>query len=413
MQVSSHHARPGNLRVSRMLSNSTPQPSSEPPAPKKSTEGWNLPPNNRHHWDDKSAGRVRAFRNVLIPLMFRRNYTGLENIPKDGNYIVGPSHQGMFDAAVASEIPGKDAFGSMSAAEQFQGPIGKLLSGLGSFPVDRYGEYEGDFPDPVDHAVEILNEGKHFVFYPEGRIYADEIVYPLKTGIGRIAMQSSAKYTLPVGQHFARDTESHPLEGALGLALSAGAGLGAWAALQHAGAPVAGAVAGILGGAMVGGVLGFLTGDKDDSARRVIKAAKWAGIGALGGGAATSLAAGLAPSATYSAVAGGLTGVAGAAITYHWTHRPVAHMNIGKPIEIEPHRQRAAASSEPDAEWKEALKIVAKHHQGLSAAKQEITGVESPFKMDDDGNAWGKQPDGRWVRVERNENREWVPVEGS
>ncbi len=405
-----------NLNSSRYAANSPPdaqeqasETPQEPPKKKKSTEGLNLPPNNRHHWDENGAKWVRRLRSVAIPLLFRRDYQGLENVPKDGNYIMGPTHQTMFDAALASELAGSDPNGSMSAIEEFAGPVGKLLSAAGSFPVDRYGDYEGDFPNPVDHAVEILDMDRHFIFYPEGRIFADEIVYPLKTGIGRIAMKSKVKYALPVAQHFSKDTEFHPVETVVGVALSAAAGFGVYAALRSGG-PWAGAVAGVLGGAVAGGVTGFLTAPKDDGARRVIRAAKWAGLGALGGGGAGAVGAGLSPSSAYAVAAGGLTGLAGLGATYHWTHRTIAHLNVAEPIPIEPYRQRAAASSDPEAEWKEALKIVADHHQALKEAKFAITGVESPFRMDYDGKAWMKQDDGTWVHVDNKNGRDWVPV---
>ena len=191
---------------------------------KKSSDHLTLPPKNRHHWDDSKAAWVQRVRKTVFPLMFREKVTGMENVPKDGAYIVGPTHQSMFDAVAAMKIPGKRAFGSMAAAEQFTGIVGKMMSVSSVFPVDRYKEFEGDFAHPVDHAVEILNEGKPFIFYPEGRIYEDEQVYPLKTGIGRIGMNSTAKYTLPVAKTFGKDDETHWGEWAVGLAVSAAAG---------------------------------------------------------------------------------------------------------------------------------------------------------------------------------------------
>lgn len=400
-----------NLHSSRYAANSAPAqpPAEEPPKKKKSTEGLNLPPNNRHHWDEDEAKWVIGLRNVVMPLLFRREYSGLENVPKDGNYIMGPSHQNMFDAMVASDLFGSDPVGSMSAIEEFRGPIGKMLRAAGSFPVDRYGDYEGDFPNPVDHAAEILDMDRHFIFYPEGRIFADPIVYPLKTGVGRISMKSKVKYALPVAQHYSKDTQSRPLETAVGLVLSAGAGLGVYAALQSGGT-WAGVVAGLLGGAVAGGVVGFLTAEKGDGARQAIRAAKWAGLGALGGAAGAGVAATASPSSLYAVAAGGLTGLAGLGATYHWTHRTIAHINVAEPIEIEPYRQRAAASSDPDAEWKEALKITADHHQRLKDAKTEITGVVSPYRMDYDGKAWMTQPDGTEVEVDQKNGRDWVPA---
>ena len=49
----------------------------------------------------------------------------------------------------------------------------------------------------------------------------------------------------------------------------------------------------------------------------------------------------------------------------------------------------------------------------MAQAKFNITGEEQRFKMDQEGNEWGLQPDGKWVRVERNAEREWVPIQES
>ena len=388
----------------------------QPPAdkPKKSTEGLNLPPNARHYWDEDKAKWVRRLKDVAIPLMFRREYTGLENIPdEDKSYIVGSTHQSMFDAVFVAEVPGKRPFGSMAAIEEFRGPIGKLLRDYGTFPVDRYGEYEGDFPDPVEHAAEICDQGKPFAFYPEGRIYADKQVYPLKSGIGRIAMNSKVDYTLPVAQHFGKDTKSRWGETFVGGLLSAAAGAGVYMGL--AGMPgVMGGLGGVIAGAAVGGLAGYLTGPKDDNARTTIQTVLGAGLGAVGGAAlGATVGASQIPTDILVPAAAGLTGAAGLGMTYHWTHRPVAFMEVGKPIEVAPYRERAAASDDPKAAWKEGAKLTADHHAAMAQAKFNITGEEQRFKMDQEGNEWGLQPDGKWVRVERNAEREWVPIQES
>ena len=319
---------------------------------KKPIDHLSLPPDNRHHWSEGQAKWVKRIRSVVLPLMLRRDYEGLENVPKDEAYIIAPTHQSYLDAVLASEIPGDRAFGSMAAVEEFKGPIGKMMSAMGTFPVDRYKEHDGDFADPITHSAEILDQGNPLVMYPEGRIYADDQVYPLKSGLGRVAMKSEAKYALPVAKAFVKDTESRLGETLVGGLVSLAAAAGVYAALQGA-TGLAGKVAGI---------------------------------------------------------AAGLTGALGAGATYHMTNRPVAKMKVGKPIALEPFRQRAESSDDPNAKWIEANKITAEHHSALSTLKTDITGAEQKFKMDQSGNEWGLQEDGNWVRVERNDNKEWVPI---
>ena len=316
---------------------------------KKSIDHLSLPPNNRHDWNEGQAKWIKQLRNIALPLILRRDYEGLENVPTEDAYIIAPTHQSYLDAVLASELPGDRPFGSMAAVEEFKGPIGKMMSAMGTFPVDRYKEHDGDFADPVTHSAEILDNGNPLVMYPEGRIYADDQVYPLKSGLGRVAINSKAKYALPVAKAFVKDTESRLGETLIGGLLSISAAAGVYAALQGA----------------------------------------------------TGLVAG---------IAAGITGALGAGATYHMTNRTVAKMKVGEPIALEPFRQRAEASDDPNAKWIEANKITSEHHSALSTLKKDITGTEQKFKMDQSGNEWGLQEDGAWVRVERNDNKEWVPI---
>ena len=403
-----HHRVANQAPPSQGQSQAQPESESRKDASKLTT-----PPNNRHHWDPDKAKWVRRLRDLAMPLAFRLKDEGFENIPKDGNMIVGPTHQFIFDAPIASRVP-PEPHGSMSDVNQFHGVLGKMLSDFGSFPVDRWEEFDGDFPDPVEHAKEILNDDKNFIFYPEGRIYKDEVVYPLKTGIGRIAVGSKVKYALPVAQHYQKDEKSHPVEMAVGVALSAAtAGAGIWAASQG-GAPavIAGALTGLVSGALVGGAAGFLAGPGDNKGKAAVKGLKWAGAGAAAGAVAAGVVGAVAPGAAPWVIGttSALTGLAGLGLSYHWTHRTVAVTRVGESIEVEPYRQAAAASNDPEAEWKQSLKLTADFYEALKEVKKEVTGVESPFKMDDQGNRWGQQPDGSWVLVERNEDKEWVPV---
>ena len=386
------------------------------PKEKKSSEGMAFPPNNRHHWDEGKANTVRRIRDLAIPLMFRCEDKGFENIPKDGNFIVGPTHQSMFDALLASRVPDNRPQGSMSDVNQFKGLLGGMLADLGSFPVDRYGEYEGNFPEPVAHAQEILNEGKNFIFYPEGRIFNTKVVQPLKTGVGRISVGSEVKYALPVAQHFAKDTKKRPLETLVGVGISAAAVAAGVMAGAGGGwqAAVAGGLTGLISGAALGAGAGFALSAKEEFAIKGSNAAKGAAIGALATSVAAATVGALAPSLAPAVVGttSVLTGLVGLGATYHWTHRSIAHTVVAKPIEVQPYRDRAKASNDPKAEWKEALKLTADFHESLAATKSALTGKENPFKMDYEGNGWKKTEDGRWAKVDfSKETKEWEFIE--
>lgn len=393
----------------------TPAPAPEQPKEKKPTTGLNLPPNNRYHWDEKVAKRVRTVRDVVLPLAFRMKDEGFENIPKDGNFIVGPTHQAMPDAVVASRIPGDKPFGSMSDINQFKGIVGKALSGAGSFPVDRYKEYEGDFPRPADHAAEILNRGENFIFYPEGRIFSDDLVHPIQPGVGKISMNSSVKYALPVAQDYRKDKEFHPVETAIGVALSAAAvGAGLWAATQGGLAGgIAGAVTGLISGAVLGAGAGALKERKGEAGDMISAGLKGAALGALTGGIGAGIVGASVPGAAgyVLGTTSALTGLAGLGATYGWTHRMIATTKVGKPINVDEYRQRAAESKDPEAKQNEINRLTADFHASMVELKDSITGKTSPYKMDYQGRSWGLQEDGRWAQLEQANKKDWTPIQ--
>ena len=399
----------------------TPDQSPAPAAPaqpkeKKPTTGLNLPPNNRYHWDDKTAKRVRQVRDVLLPLAFRMKEEGFENIPKDGNFIVGPTHQGMPDAIVASRIMGDTPFGSMSDINQFKGIVGTALSGSGSFPVDRYKEYQGDFPKPAEHAKEILNTGESFIFYPEGRIFNDDHVHPIQPGVGKISVDSNVKYALPVAQDYRKDREFHPVETGIGVLISAAvAGAGIMAGL-HGGLAggIAGALTGIISGAVVGGGVGAATKMKGEAGDMITAGLKGAALGAVLGGAGAGYVGAAMPGISGAVVGttAGITGLAGLGATYGWTHRMIATTKVGKPIDVEPYRQRAAANPDKAAgQLAEANRLTADFHAQMVELKDSITGKTSPYKMDPQGRAWGLQEDGRWAQLEQADKKNWTPIQ--
>lgn len=393
-----------------------PAPKPEAPNEKKPTTSLELPPNNRYHWDEKIAKRTQQARDILLPLAFRIKEEGFENIPKDGNFIVGPTHQGMPDAFLASRLMGDKPFGSMSDINQFKGIVGKALSGSGSFPVDRYKEYEGDFPKPAEHTKEILNTGESFIFYPEGRIFNDDHVHPIQPGVGKISVDSSVKYALPVAQDYRKDREFHPVETGVGVLVSAAiTAAGIWAGGQGGLAGgIAGAVTGLISGAVLGGAAGAATKMKGEAGDKITAGLKGAALGALAGAVGAGVAGAAIPGVA-GAVVGTtsvLTGLTGLGATYGWTHRMIATTKVGKPIEVEPYRQRAAANPDKEAgKHTEALRLTSDFHAEMVKLKDGITGKTSPYKMDPQGRAWGLQEDGRWAQLEQADKKNWTAIE--
>ncbi|NJL82457.1 MAG: 1-acyl-sn-glycerol-3-phosphate acyltransferase, partial [Chloroflexaceae bacterium] len=78
--------------------------------------------------------------------------------------------------------------------------------GMGGFPVDT----ERPRPGSFRHSVELLLKNRMVVIFPEGNIFRDRQVHPLKRGLARIAIEAatlqpdSQLKILPVGIHYSQ-----------------------------------------------------------------------------------------------------------------------------------------------------------------------------------------------------------------
>lgn len=74
---------------------------------------------------------------TLIPLFYKVEYSGAENIPKDRNFIVAPNHISYLDPFIAGEAV-KKPIAFMGKKELFENEIlAFLLDGLACFAVNR------------------------------------------------------------------------------------------------------------------------------------------------------------------------------------------------------------------------------------------------------------------------------------
>jgi len=132
---------------------------------------------------------------ILIPilrLLTKREWLGIENLPKSGPVIVCCNHISYVDVLVfthylykngrAPRFLGKDGI--------FKVPIiGKILTAAGQVPVAR--ETSGA-SHAIDSALELIQAGHCLGVYPEGTLTRDENLWPMvaKTGLARLAIMS-------------------------------------------------------------------------------------------------------------------------------------------------------------------------------------------------------------------------------
>ncbi len=132
-------------------------------------------------------------RHVLLPLFFRQiEITGQENIPLTGPVILAPTHRSRWDSLVLPYATGRCVTGRdlrfMVTINECQGLQGWLVRSMGGFPVDP----QRPAITTLRHAVELLQQGEILVIFPEGNIYRDGQLHPLKPGIARLSLSAES-----------------------------------------------------------------------------------------------------------------------------------------------------------------------------------------------------------------------------
>lgn len=138
---------------------------------------------------------LSVVRGIYRLLFGKIEICGLENIPKDKNFLLAPNHLSNFDPPlVAAFVPVKMAY--MAKASLFKVPVVNwVIKAFGAFPVKRGG---GDLA-AIKTAIAILKDGKNLVVFPEGkRVRTPGVLGEGKQGAVMIAAKAGAGI-LPVG----------------------------------------------------------------------------------------------------------------------------------------------------------------------------------------------------------------------
>lgn len=130
-------------------------------------------------------------RDIVFPVYFDKlEITGQENLPATGPVILAPTHRSYWDALLVAHATGRGVTGRdprfMVSVDHCKGIKGWFIQRLGGFPVDT----KRPAITTLRHGVEILQQGEMLVIFPEGDIYREGYVHPLKPGIGRLALSA-------------------------------------------------------------------------------------------------------------------------------------------------------------------------------------------------------------------------------
>lgn len=134
---------------------------------------------------------IRPMDKVFMKL-YRPTYIGLENIPKDGSFILAGNHTSKLDPLLLVSST-KRCIHFLSKIELFKGIKKYFFIGMGMIPVDR----KRKNPEVIDLANKYLMDNKVIGIFPEGTINrTDDIIMPFKYGAVRMAMDTDS-YIVP------------------------------------------------------------------------------------------------------------------------------------------------------------------------------------------------------------------------
>lgn len=136
---------------------------------------------------------VRGLAKILCRSKYKINYIGLENIPKDGGFILACNHQNALDPVIIASAM-KRPVHFMAKEELFENnSVGFFLKHFNAFPVVRG---SGDM-SAVNYAENIVKNGWILGIFPEGTRSKDFKPARGKSGVALVAKQTEADI-LPV-----------------------------------------------------------------------------------------------------------------------------------------------------------------------------------------------------------------------
>ena len=150
--------------------------------------------------------------HLVIPGFFGKiEISGQENIPLQDPVIIAPTHRSRWDAVIVPYAVGRLVSGRdlrfMVSANEVKGIQGWLIRRMGGFPVNT----ERPQLNSVRHSIELLKSNQEMlVIFPEGGIFNDYQIHPLKRGVASIALQAETDKSdrrvkiLPVGIRYSQ-----------------------------------------------------------------------------------------------------------------------------------------------------------------------------------------------------------------
>jgi 1-acyl-sn-glycerol-3-phosphate acyltransferase len=156
---------------------------------------------------------------AVCRLYWRVTYEGLENLPRDGAYVVAPVHRSFIDFGLVAGMTrrrlrymGKDSLWKHDLP-------GRLFTALGAFPVRRGAADR----EALRRCMEVIDGGEPLVLFPEGTRRSGRLVEELFEGTAYVAARTGvpivpvgiggSEKALPKGKRLPRPVKVHVIVG--------------------------------------------------------------------------------------------------------------------------------------------------------------------------------------------------------
>lgn len=137
---------------------------------------------------------ARAIVLSILKVVFRVQVVGTEHVPREGVYIVAPSHRSIFDVPFTAFIT-KRRIRFMAKEELFHTAIGRwLFTRLGAIKVVR----EATDRSALRASQQALEDGEPLAIFPEGTRRTGPVIEDLYDGVAYLAIKLGVP-VLPVG----------------------------------------------------------------------------------------------------------------------------------------------------------------------------------------------------------------------
>ena len=132
-------------------------------------------------------GFFHYLATVVYNMFFRGEVSGLENLPKEGSFLIAANHASFLDPPfIGSQVPRQIAYFARKTLWK-GGVISWWLDEVGTIPVDRDG---GQDVSAIKRVLKALKNDKGLILFPEGTRTSDGHLQEPKAGVGLIACRA-------------------------------------------------------------------------------------------------------------------------------------------------------------------------------------------------------------------------------